>query len=89
MAALNPAKLHVKVLDPPPSQDLSRVCYTLTHSDLTGELFLSMGAEYDNSALSGLLQRFMRDEVLAAWNEEGGRPILKVHCHVSGGLILG
>ena len=89
MAQMNPAKLHVKVLDPPPSQDLSMVRYTLTHSDATGDLFLSMGAEYDRQALAGLLQRFMRDEVLAEWSQESGKPVLKVHCHVSGGLILG
>jgi hypothetical protein len=89
MANLDPAKLHVRVLDPPPSQDLSRVRYTLTHSDATGDLFLSLGADYDHPALAGLLQRFMRDEVLAEWGVDEGVPVLDVHCHVSGGLILG
>lgn len=89
MAQLDPAKLHVKILDPPPSQDVSRVRYTLTHSDVTGELFLSVGAEFDSQALAGLVQRFMRDEVLAEWVDEDGQPVLKVTCHVSGGLILG
>ena len=89
MAYLNPAKLHVRILDPPPSQDLSRVRYTLTHSDATGDLFLSVGADYDHQALGRLQQRFMRDEVLAEWSVKEGQTILRVHCHVSGGLILG
>jgi hypothetical protein len=89
MAHLNPAKLHVRILDPPPSQDLGQVRYTLTHSDATGDLFLSLGADYDQEALSGFLQRFMRDEVLAEWGMEEDRAVLKVHCYVSGGFILG
>jgi proteinaceous RNase P len=52
-------------------------------------MFLSVGAEYDQQALSGISQRFMRDEVLAEWSQKEGHPVLKVHCHVSGGLILG
>jgi hypothetical protein len=31
----------------------------------------------------------MRDEVLAEWSQEQGSPTLDVHCHVSGGLVLG
>lgn len=89
MGGLNPEKLHVRLLEPPPSQDLSQVRYTLTHSDATGDLFLSLGRDYDRQALRGLAQRFMRDEVLAEWCLESGQPILKVYCHVSGGFILG
>lgn len=89
MPSLNPDKLHVRILEPPPSQDLSRVRYTLTHSDATGDLFLAIGADYDHQALSGLLQRFLRDEVLAEWGLEGQQPVLRVYCHVSGGLVLG
>jgi hypothetical protein len=31
----------------------------------------------------------MRDEVLAEWREEEDGPALRVHCHVSGGLVVG
>jgi hypothetical protein len=31
----------------------------------------------------------MRDEVLAEWIDEEDSPVLHVHCHVSGGLVLG
>ena len=36
--------------------------YTLTHSDVTGELFLSIAARYDYEKITD-----MRDEVLAEW----------------------
>ncbi len=62
--------------------------YTLTHSDRTGDLFLTIGSEYDNERLSELQTRLMRDEVLAEWIEdEGSNPVLHVHCHVSAGLL--
>jgi hypothetical protein len=31
----------------------------------------------------------MRDEVLAEWIDGEGGPALNVHCHVSGGFVLG
>jgi len=40
-------------------------CYTLTHSDRTGDLFLTIGAKYDQKQIAGLYTRLMRDEVLA------------------------
>ena len=64
-------------------------CYTLTHSDMTGELFLVIGKDYDHQKLSGLYTRFMRDEVCAEWIERSGSIMLQVHCHVSGGFVLG
>jgi hypothetical protein len=63
--------------------------YTLTHSDTTGELFLTVGADYDRAQISGWYTRLMRDEVLAEWVEEEGGPALHVHCHVSGGPVFG
>jgi hypothetical protein len=63
--------------------------YTLTHSDLTGELFLTIGLEHDRKQVSGLYTRLMRDEVLANWSDNGDGVSLHVHCHVSGGLTLG
>ena len=37
--------------------------YTLTHSDITGELFLTIAAKYDYDKITD-----MRDEVLAEWS---------------------
>ena len=66
MKRLNPEKLHVTYLGgtTPEKLTLPRR-YTLTHSDRTGELFLSIGREYDTKQTSRLYTRLMRDEVLA------------------------
>jgi hypothetical protein len=63
--------------------------YTLTHSDRTGELFLSIGADYNKKQISGMYTRFMRDEVLAELAGHEENPEFYVYCHVSGGLVLG
>ena len=64
--------------------------YTLTHSDTTGELYLTVGPTIDRRQISGLYTRFMRDEVTAEWiASDDGATALRVHCHVSGGLVLG
>jgi len=90
MRRLNPDKLHVTYLTgtTPATLILPRR-YTLTHSDRTGELFLSIGDQFDVKQISGLYTRLMRDEVLAELSDEGDNLILKVYCHVSGGLIIG
>jgi len=90
MKRLNPEKLHVTYL-PGAGRDgpLSPRRYTLTHSDVTGELFLSIGTEYDRKRISHWYTKLMRDEVLAEWEADNGRPYLVVHCHVSGGLVFG
>jgi len=89
MERLNPDKLHVTYLagTTPESLTLPRR-YTLTHSDITGQLFLSIGNEYDTKQISRLYTRLMRDEVLAEFAEEDSM-VLKVYCHVSGGFVLG
>ena len=63
--------------------------YTLTHSDVTGELFLTIGRDYDWKQVSGWYTRFMRDEVLGEWLQEGGDFSLQLYCHVSGGIVFG
>jgi len=63
--------------------------YTLTHSDRTGDMFLSIGTRYQTEQISGLYTRLMRDEVLAELTGEGERLVLRVYCHVSGGFCLG
>ena len=64
-------------------------CYTLTHSDYTGKLFLSIGIEFDKKAISGFYTKIMRDEVLAEWLKDEKKYSLHVYCHVSGGIIIG
>jgi hypothetical protein len=63
--------------------------YTLTHSDLSGDLFLTVGMEFDQMTIGGWYTRFMRDEVLAEWTDADGGPKLHLYCHVSGGFVVG
>ena len=90
MERLNPEKLHVMYLTgtTPENLVLPRF-YTLTHSDRTGELYLTIGGQYDKQQISKLYTRLMRDEVLAELADDGGRLVFKVYCHVSGGFIIG
>ena len=90
MERLNPDRLHVTYLvgAAPESLTLPRR-YTLTHSDITGQLFLSIGSEYDTKQIYRLYTRLMRDEVLAELAEEEEGLVFRVHCHVSGGFVIG
>jgi hypothetical protein len=87
---LRPGRLHVRFVAPArPEGPLLPRRYTLTHSDATGDLFLTIGPEVDRNQISGWYTRFMRDEVLAEWDETEEGPVLRVYCHVSGGLVVG
>ena len=90
MSQLDPKKLHLTLRRgaTPPGLYVPRR-YTLTHSDASGDLFLTIGLNYDRGQVSGIYTRLMRDEVLAEWVEDESGPTLYVHCHVSGGLIFG
>ncbi|WML44500.1 staygreen family protein [Neobacillus sp. PS3-40] len=55
--------------------------YTLTHSDSTGQLFLSIGKEYTY----GNLNPQVRDEVVAEWVPKMGEYVLWGRVYVSGG----
>jgi len=61
----------------------------LTHSDLTGDLFLTIGSDFDLEKLSGWKAKLMRDEVLAEWLVNEDVFSLHVFCHVSGGFVFG
>ncbi len=90
MSRLNPEKLYVKYLpDVKPEVLVIPRRYTLTHSDTTGDLFLTIGLDYDFKQISGFYTRFMRDEVLAEWKENQDGLSIHVYCHVSGGLVFG
>ena len=90
MSRLKSEKLHVVfAAGVTPDGPITPRRYTLTHSDATGDLYLTIGPDYDREQISGLYARFMRDEVLAEWQSGADGPALHVHCHVSGGLVLG
>ncbi|MBM7691373.1 hypothetical protein JOC77_000778 [Peribacillus deserti] len=54
--------------------------YTLTHSERTGDLFLSIGSEYNAKAVN----QSLRDEVLAEWIPQMGQYVLAGKVYVGG-----
>ena len=90
MGRLSLEKLHVTYLNDMSSENLVvHRRYTLTHSDRTGELFLSIGKKYNKRQISGLYTRLMRDEVLAELAKEEDGLVFKVYCYISGGFVFG
>jgi hypothetical protein len=90
MGRLNPEKLHVTFLSDTEADKLILPRrYTLTHSDITGELFLSIGLDYDRGQISKFYTRLMRDEVLTELVSKEGSMQFNVYCHVSGGFVIG
>lgn len=57
--------------------------YTLTHSDDTEQLFLTVGKDYDYNKIINV-----NDEVLAEWEKDGDNYILKIYIEVDGGSGL-
>ena len=89
MSEFNPEKLHVEFIEGVHTDAIEFPrAYTLTHSDRTGDLFLSIGQKYNLRQISGWYTRLMRDEVLAEWKSLP-EYALHVHCHISGGLVFG
>jgi hypothetical protein len=89
MSRLNPEQLHVSFNGVIPDIFCLPRRYTLTHSDKTGDLYLTIGSDFNHNQTSGLYTRFMRDEVLAEWKTQQGAFALLVNCHVCGGLVFG
>ncbi len=92
MSTLYPDKLHVTFAPGVSHQGpIESRRYTLTHSDRTGDLFLTVASEYDRKQIGGWYTRLMRDEVLAEWRRDmdSELEVLHIYCHVSGGLALG
>ena len=90
MQRLNPEKLHVTdtTISTPRYKILPRR-YTLTHSDRTGDLFLTIAHDFDKKQVSGWYTRLMRDEVLAEFVKNENKLEFRDYCHVSGGFIIG
>jgi len=83
MSNFDPQKLSVNLIPPATrSQPIVGRKYTLTHSDITAELFLDIGIVYNYDAIN----QTMRDEVLAEWNQDN-QGLLKLigEVYVSGG----
>jgi len=87
MSRLKPEKLNVHFHNSQSPNDLIFPRrYTLTHSDRTGDLFLTIGLDYDYEQIKGWYTRLMRDEVLAELVEDKDSYVLHVYCEVSRGV---
>lgn len=71
MSKLDPAKLITIFHGVTPENPIIPRKYTLTHSDVTAELFLTIALRFDYMAISP-----MRDEVLAQWRKSANGYIL-------------
>lgn len=60
-------------------EDVLPRVYTMTHSDKTAELFVTIGVIYDCEKISEV-----RDEVLAEWVQENGEYKAKIYVQVDG-----
>ncbi|SFD15394.1 staygreen family protein [Clostridium uliginosum] len=82
MSKLNPEKLSVDFRPGvTPTEPIIPRKYTLTHSDITAELFLAIGLEYAYDKINP-----MRDEVLGEWIKIGEKYLYYVYLYVDGQL---
>lgn len=89
VAVFDASKLHVTLAEGcTPTAPLAHRRYTLTHSDRTGDLFLTIGPDYDRTALGALQVRLERDEVLGEWIIDADQPRLQLEMVAQGGLPL-
>lgn len=80
MSSFNPKKLSANLIPPATfTNPIEGRKYTLTHSDVTAELFLDIGTVYNYESINWQ----MRDEVLAEWvKDTQGRLLLMGNAHV-------
>lgn len=83
MPDFDPQKLFVNLIPPATSsQPLKGRKYTLTHSDITAELFLDIGYVYNYQSINPQ----MRDEVIAEWiRDSQGHFKLVGQAYIDGG----
>lgn len=75
MSIFNPDQLYVEFRDGvTPTDPINHRRYTLTHSDITADLFLTIGLKYARDKIN-----FMRDEVLGKWAKLGGCYVYNVY----------
>jgi hypothetical protein len=80
MERLNPDKLYVDFrTGVTMTEPVIGRKYTLTHSDITADLFLTIGLQFAYDKVNA-----MRDEVLAEWRTNNGFPFLYVYVYVDG-----
>ena len=82
MSRLNPEKLHVEYLGVTSTEPIIPRRYTLTHSDITADLYLAIGLDFAYFKLNP-----MRDEVMGEWILNDKNYIYYVYLYVDGKFI--
>ncbi|WP_428910248.1 staygreen family protein [Niallia sp. Krafla_26] len=81
MSTFDPRKLSVEYMDGVTfTKPIIPRRYTLTHSDVTGELFLNIGMNYAWNKINP-----MRDEVLGEWKSNGSTLYYCVYLYIDQG----
>jgi hypothetical protein len=80
LSILNPDKLYVDFREGITSTEpIIHRRYTLTHSDITADLFLTIGLKFARDKINP-----MRDELLGEWTNIGGCYVYNVYLDVDG-----
>jgi len=82
MIRLDPAKLHVEYVGVTSTEPIIPRRYTLTHSDITSDLYLTLGLDFAYFKLTP-----MRDEVLGEWILNDVNYIYYVYLYVDGMFV--
>lgn len=82
MSEFNKEKLEVTFMEGTTDKEpITPRIYTLTHSDVTAQLFLSVGSRIDYDKITA-----MRDEVVGEWKAKPGEYILRIDLEVDGAM---
>ncbi len=85
MRELNPRKVFVQYRDSmKPYEPVLDRKYTITHSDITAELFVTISENYADDQITK-----MRDEVTIAWTQYNNEPVLTGSVLIDGEGVTG
>ncbi|MDD3751882.1 MAG: staygreen family protein [Tissierellia bacterium] len=84
MNRLNPEKLYVEFIGVTKTEPIIPRRYTLTHSDITADLYLTIGSDFAYNKLNP-----MRDEVMGEWIGNANSVVYYVYLYVDGQFIPG
>lgn len=79
MSRLNPDMLHVEFMGVTSTEPIIPRRYTLTHSDITADLYLAIGLDFAYNKLNP-----MRDEVMGEWMINEKSYVYYVYLYVNG-----
>jgi hypothetical protein len=82
MSRLNPEKLYVEFVCVTSTEPIIPRRYTLTHSDITADLYLTIGLDFAYDKLN-----FMRDEVFGEWLPNDANYVYCVYLYINSNFM--